>query len=299
MISSYSSIFNLGHKALDVLFDGEVLIEEKVDGSQFSFRKIRDTEEIEFRSRGREIFLPCTYKLFSNAIDYVLSVKDKLLSGYTYRGEVLAKPKHNTICYERVPKNNIVIFDIDFGDQRYLSHREKFMLAADIGLETVPLLFQGIIDDIESLRAFFERDSFLGGAKIEGIAIKNYNHFGPDKKTLMGKWVSEDFKEKHISNWKKTNPSNQDMIAKLIGTYRNENRWAKAVQHLKEDGELVHEPKDIGNLMKEVCLDVHKECEEEIKELLWKFAWPKISRGIVGGLPEWYKNKLAESQFKK
>jgi hypothetical protein len=34
---SYSSIYALGHKALAELFMEPVLIEEKVDGSQFSF----------------------------------------------------------------------------------------------------------------------------------------------------------------------------------------------------------------------------------------------------------------------
>ena len=36
-IRSYSSPFNLGHKALAVLFSGSVTVQEKIDGSQFSF----------------------------------------------------------------------------------------------------------------------------------------------------------------------------------------------------------------------------------------------------------------------
>lgn len=34
---SYPSIYAIGHKELDELFDDPVLVEEKVDGSQFSF----------------------------------------------------------------------------------------------------------------------------------------------------------------------------------------------------------------------------------------------------------------------
>ena len=34
---SYPSIFNLGHKAIERLLDGPVNVEEKIDGSQFSF----------------------------------------------------------------------------------------------------------------------------------------------------------------------------------------------------------------------------------------------------------------------
>jgi hypothetical protein len=36
-MQSYSSIFNLGHKAVADIFKTPVLCEEKVDGSQFSF----------------------------------------------------------------------------------------------------------------------------------------------------------------------------------------------------------------------------------------------------------------------
>ena len=34
---SYPQIYNLGHKAIAGIFDDDVLIEEKIDGSQFSF----------------------------------------------------------------------------------------------------------------------------------------------------------------------------------------------------------------------------------------------------------------------
>ena len=37
---SYGKIFNLGHKETEALFDGPVVVEEKIDGSQFSFGSI-------------------------------------------------------------------------------------------------------------------------------------------------------------------------------------------------------------------------------------------------------------------
>jgi hypothetical protein len=49
--------------------------------------------------------------------------------------------------------------------------------------------------------------------------------------------------------------------------------------------------------MKEVSVDVYEECADEVKEILFKWAWPRISRGITGGLPEWYKDKLLAKQF--
>jgi len=298
MINSYSKIYSLGHRELDSLFSDPVLIEEKIDGSQFSFTKTLEGD-IRFRSKGREIYLPCDDKLFKPAIDYVCSIFNNLHPGWIYRRETLSSPRHNALTYSRTPRHNIIIFDIDTGLEQYLSYDEKVVEAARIDLEVVPVLFEGTITDIEELKMFFDHESFLGGTKIEGMVIKNYKQFGRDKKTIMGKWVSEAFKEKHSVNWKKENPTRSDLLDVLILEYKHENRWLKAVQHLKEANLLENSPRDIGNLIKEVQQDIFDECVEEIKYKLWKWAWPKISRGVVRGLPEWWKNKLAESQFNK
>ena len=49
--------------------------------------------------------------------------------------------------------------------------------------------------------------------------------------------------------------------------------------------------------MKGVPLDVEKECGGAIRDALYAWAWPKIRRGIIAGLPEWYKEQLLEKQF--
>jgi hypothetical protein len=154
-----------------------------------------------------------------------------------------------------------------------------------------------VISDWETLKQFLENESVLGGVKIEGMVIKNYYRFGRDKKVLMGKYVSEAFKEVHGKEWKKNNPNSGDVVTKLINTYRTDARWNKAIQHMRDSGELTNSPKDIGELLKEINVDILKEEEENIKKELFKFAWPKISRGVIAGFPEYYKNKLAERQF--
>lgn len=301
-IHSYPKILNLGHKYLDNLFKEEVLIEEKVDGSQFSFRRI-SADTVTYRSKGREIFYPVTDALFRDAVAYVESHKDLLTLGWTYRGEVFCKPQHNTILYGRIPNNHVAIFDIDTHEEKFLTYEEKKTEAARCGFETVPVLYRGIVNSVEELRTLLETKSFLGTdlvqPVVEGIVIKNYQRISIDGKTLMGKWVREEFKELNGTTFKNANPSHGDYLEKVVEIYRNANRWQKAVQHLAEAGTLTGEPKDIGPLMKEVSVDVLKECELEIKEKLFAFAWPKICRGITRGLPDWYKEELAKKQFEK
>lgn len=290
---SYPEIFNLGHRALRELFADPVLVEEKIDGSQFSFGRFNG--ELRARSKGAVINTTLPEKMFSKAVENVgqLDLRD----GWTYRSEYLQKPKHNVLAYERTPKLNVIIFDINSGDECYLSYTEKMAEAERLGLEVVPILYEGMITEQKFLLDFLERVSVLGGQKIEGFVMKNYSKFGPDKKALMGKYVSEQFKEVHAHEWREANPTTGDVIQRLIVGLKTPARWQKAVQHLREAGELTDSPKDIGALIKEVQADIRKECGQEIAEALVQYALPHILRGTIAGLPEWYKEQLMQRQF--
>lgn len=295
MLSSYPSIFNLGHRAVKDLFNTPVLIEEKVDGSQFSFGL--QSGVLVMKSKGAVLYEPVTDKLFKAACEYVISIKDKLQEGWVYRGEVLARPRHNALEYERTPQNNIIIFDIECGDQDFISPIEKYVIAGQLGFEVVPVLFEGKVENLEQLKAFFEKTSILGKAKIEGMVFKNYAMYGLDKKVLMGKWVSEAFKEVHNAEWKSANPNKADFLTVLISGMKTEARWNKAIQHLREAGKITDSPQDIGLLLKEIQTDTKKEMEDELKERIFAYHWPQIARGIIAGFPEFYKTLLAKKQF--
>jgi len=300
-VHSYSSPYAVGHKMLaryedrPGIFEVEVFVEEKIDGSQFSFRK--EGDEVKFRSRKTDLY-PGNAGMFEKGVQSVLEVADRLSEGWTYRGEYLMKPKHNTLCYERVPNRNVVIFDIEKAPNDFLTPDQRMEEATRLGFDVVPVYFTGMIDDMNQLKQFLTKVSILGGP-IEGIVIKPKSQmlFGIDKKLLMAKFVAEDFKEKHEGEWKKSNPGRKDIVQEIIETYKTPQRWNKAVQHLREAGKLEGSPRDIGLLMKEVPSDVYKECAEEIKEQIFKYFWRQISRALTSGLPEWYKEKLAKDAF--
>jgi len=302
-ISSYSLIYALGHKELETagLFSGPVVVEEKVDGSQFSFMQTVDGEFV-CRSKGKDQ-TDAPDKMFEAAVENVRELP--LHPGWIYRGEVLNKRKHNALFYDRVPEKNVVIFDIDRGVEDYLTPDEKRAECARIGLECVPLIYSGTWPpgggdttvSMEALTAFLDRISFLGGPKIEGVVIKAYGLYGRDKKTIMGKFVSEAYKEVHKKSWGDANPQARDVIQQLIVSLHTEARWCKAIQHLEERGERQHAPQDIGPLLKEISTDVLKEEEDAIRDILFHWAWPRISRGMTAGFPQWYKELLAEEGF--
>jgi hypothetical protein len=294
-IYAYPSVYAIGHKAIEGIFNDDVIVEEKIDGSQFSFGVLDGN--LVCRSKGAELIVDAPEKMFTKAIETAKRLSATLRPEWIYRAEFLAKPKHNTLAYNRTPKDNLIIFDICPGLESYLSPEEKRQEAERLGLECVSLLFVGKVESIIQFRAFLELASVLGGNKIEGVVIKNYSSFTKDKTIAIGKFVSETFKEIHGGKWRKENPTSTDIITELIIRYRTPARWQKAVNHLREAGTLLGSPQDIGALIREVPDDVKKECEEEIKQALFDYAWSKIRRGITAGLPEWYKDELAKSAF--
>lgn len=292
---SYPSIYNLGHAATAELFDGPVVVEEKVDGSQFSFGVFDG--EVKCRSKGQQIIVGHPEGMFAAAVEMVKQKAHLLKEGFTYRGEYLQKPKHNTLAYSRIPAGYVILFDINPAQESYMSYDDKAFEAERIGLEVVPLMHLGEVRSADEVRAFLDRESVLGGQKVEGVVIKNYAKFGPDKKALMGKFVSEAFKEKHQLAWKQANPNSSDIVTDLVKAFKTEARWRKAVQHLREDGKLENSPRDIPLVLQEIQRDLSVECSEDIVRELMRWAKPKIMRGVIAGAPEWYKQLLMESQF--
>lgn len=292
-ISSFSKVYNIGHRDILELFDSDTEISEKVDGS---FGSCCKKDGVFYaRSKGEQIIIDAPQKLFSNFITNVSKLD--LHDGWIYCGEVFQSQYHNCIKYDRAPKNNFILFAIDKGEQNYLSYEELAEEANRIGLEVVPLFYRGKIDNLDQLKQYLECESILGGSKVEGIVCKRFDRFTRDGKTMMGKLVSEAFKETNKSEFRKSNPSKTDIELILIEKYRNENRWLKSVQHQRESGKLENSPKDIGILIKEIRKDVLEEEKENIKDELFKFYWEKIERGITRGFPEFYKEYLAKNSF--
>ena len=300
MIKAFPKIFAVGQRYVQDIFEDEVEVTEKIDGSQFSVAKIDN--ELIFRSRGRIQQQDCPDKLFKEGIDYLLSVKDKIPNDTQFYMEYLKKSNHNVLSYGRIPKNHFVLFGVYFfKEDRFLSKSQMLSSYADmIDIESVPVLFKGKIENFEELKKMLQTTSFLGKSKIEGIVIKNYHkdlmlggHIIP---IMCAKYVSEEFKEVHDKNWKreKTVKGRWETFKEK---YQTEARWLKSLFYLRDNGELEESPKDIGKLMKRVNLDITEECKEEICEFLWKEFSRELLRQSTKGLAEWYKEYLAKNNF--
>lgn len=295
-IYPFPKIFKLGHRNVKAIFDGDVEITEKVDGSQFNFGVVNG--ELCMRSKGAVVYPECPDKLFAEAVEYVLSIKDLLRNGIVYHCEYLKKPRHNVLCYGRVPKNHLMCFGISKHDGTFMEvQREAWSL--EIGVEPVPVIYRGKVDGFGFISELLNNDSVLGNTKIEGVVIKNYSQQlligGQCIPVMSAKYVSEAFKERHGQDAKTFKTKGR--IEDFMQSFRAEPRWRKAVQHLRERGELDGSPRDIGDLMKEVHQDIVTECKDEIVDFLWKEYSKKIKRVATAGLAEWYKEQLEKENF--
>jgi hypothetical protein len=297
-ISAFPKIYTLGKREIENIFKGEVEITEKVDGSQFCFGVNHDGE-IVLRSKGQVLYLTSD-NMFNLAVKWLNDNKDMILSvlakdTYVY-GEFLNKPKHNVLVYGRVPVNNIMVFGVKVG-LNFVHEYEGIKKYADaLGLETVPLVYKGVVENVEQITELVTKTtSVLGNEIIEGIVVKNYSQHTVigDKQLCFGKYVREGFKERHGGEWKAIGNKLEDWIK----SFQSEARWQKAVIHLREKGLLEDSPKDIGNLFKEIHHDILKEETDEIKEFLFKHHIDRIKRVASAGCAEWYKDQLLKRAF--
>jgi hypothetical protein len=301
MINAFPKIFAIGSRQTERLFMGEVEITEKIDGSQIGFGVING--ELFIRSKGARMYVDNPEKMFSIAIDIINDrYKTGLLDeGLFYYGEYLRSPRHNIIHYGRVPNNHIALYGVYYTkNQSWADYSNIELEAKRLDLESVPLLHQGKINSIEELKVNLSRISILGKEKIEGFIVKNYAEQlmigGQVIPLLMGKYVSEDFKEVHKKEWKSEN-TNKGKWEIYKSQFCNTARWSKAIHYLRDSGLIDFSPKDIGKLIKRIQEDITEEEKENIKEWLFNEFGGELLRESIKGFPQWYKEYLLENSY--
>lgn len=307
MIPSYAKSYNIGHRALVQYFDSIVenetwVVEEKIDGSQFSFSRRGD--DFFFRSKNKPFPSDVPEKMFSFGVEKVLELGTELRDGWVYRGEYLRSPKHGALSYKSIPSKHVVIFDVEDEHGRLLSTERRTDEAERLGFTAVRIIsrFNSAPSEmLPVLNGWLEEESQLGGPKVEGVVIKRTERLLFDDQTsklMIAKYVSETFREDQKKAWKQDNPGRNDVVQRLILEYQSKARLEKSIQRLKDSGDWDGSPKDIGPLMKLFPDDLLEDHKEDIKDALFTHFWSHIRRGVVAPIPRWYKEWLVENGTK-
>lgn len=297
VIPDYPSILTVGARGTERLLHGEIVVQEKVDGSLFAFG-IDAQGNIGCRSKRQQLDMDAPPAMFAAAVDSIRRGTVNWIPGYTslvLYCEYLNQPKHNALAYDRMPNNRLVLFDVSkdgvLQDPACLSHYAELL-----GIDVIPQLYRGNVAHLNDLKPLLEQPSYLGGQTVEGIVIKNYNELvalGGNTYPVFCKWVNEAFKERNADTWSKQ--SNKNKLETYLESFRTEARWLKAIQHLREQGALLDAPQDIGPLIKEVHRDIEQEEAENIRHELYSMCIGEIKRHATRGLAEKYKAWLADN----
>lgn len=298
-IRTYPKIQGLGKfRDAEKIKIGTVYLEEKVDGSLF--RTFVHNNERQYGSKSQSP----PDGMFAKAVENMNRILDTCVFPVPIMiyAEYLSKPTMNTLSYDRVPKDNLIVFDVDVNGE-YMKPDAKAKFAKDLGLECVPLLAEvdGSQITTDYLKSFFEIKSILGGQNIEGVVVKNYSQFYTVEpyvgNPIFVKYVRDDFMELNKANWRKER-SKTYFIDIMAETLKSPARYLKAIQHLKEQGKLANHMRDTPLLIEEVCKDILEEEGVRLKEEVWDHFWRnEIKSRVVKGIPVWYKEFLAKELF--
>jgi len=153
-LSSYGKVYGVGHKDIADLLSGGVVVEEKIDGSQFSFSFGEDgnIKTLQCRSNGQQlpliivesaespVHVGTSEKMFNKAVASA-ALRTHAHPGWVYRCEYLQSPKHNTLAYERTPTDNLILFDVmtGAGNVSFARRESRRGRAARLGMRALLL----------------------------------------------------------------------------------------------------------------------------------------------------------------
>lgn len=313
-IPSYPKARSLSPKYHEELLSGRVIVQEKLDGSQFSW--LRDGSELVARSKNthRDVYNPDN--MFGPAINYLRQNLDDVPEGIVFRGEAFMSPNHNVLDYERAPEGYIVLFGARrIDDDSWFSSDELVSVADEIGIETARTWYEGDAEELVSALGISDDDQFdalhdammnefitdeesmLGGVEPEGVVIKNHTSPMPYARFAVGKVVRDDFKERvqHESPAAQTKNTREQLLDEYASG--KEARWDKVIQHATEDGELDAEPSDLAHLIPALREDLFTEAEDEVKQALWDDFKNALFKKVKAQFPEHYKQRLREGEI--
>ena len=187
-MKKYPKIFALGKEETEGLLDGELVLQEKIDGGNFRFM-FKDGEVI-FGSRTQE-FESDDVEQWKRVINYLKTqVKDKKKKeGVIFFGEAILR---HTLNYDFDKMPAFLGFDVwHIKKEEFLPYKKVLKLFKQYDIELCPFIKQGIWNkDLSEKDLEIPRSKYVDNW-AEGIMIKNY------KKQIFGKVVSDKFKEEN------------------------------------------------------------------------------------------------------
>lgn len=269
-----------------------IIIQEKIDGANFSIRYDNENDSIAAFSRKKPLDevnnLRGAYQ-WSLKQDKEL-IKKVLGDNLILFGEWLCP---HTIVYPKERYHKPYFFDVyDVSSERYLVQEEVRRIIRELGLTYVPVFYDGNFVSWDSIYEFVGRTE-LGGETGEGIVIKNMTRLNDPNTRLpfYVKIVCEKFSE--TKGVKK--PIDPDKLKRteelqlLVDSIVTENRITKILHKMIDDNVIPEDwnehsmqviAKNIGKLIYEDCVKEEPETVEAVGYTFGKLAHRKAMNTV-------------------
>jgi len=277
----YPKIYRYDSRYCDELFDDEVEISLKKDGSNFRF----SWTGTELVWGSRKVLKP-TGKPFNSAKEYVEERAKELPTNWIVFGEVIGGINQHRIVYKGI-HIDVVVFDVyDIHTERFLPSKEWMERIKSVGFNTVEILdTQDVNEALDEARRRNE----------EGIVIKNYSN------QVFGKAVLENFKAKKSAKSPLQQPDKKYERMFLIQTV-TEHRVSNIIHALQDEGKFEWSMKSMPTLIKAVYEDI---IEEELVDFIMdhpkidSFSFKHVKKALGGMVAGILKSLMTERRLKK
>ena len=276
----------------------EIIIQEKIDGANFSIRYDRESDQVMAFSRKKELNFSETLRgawTWSQQLSKE-AVAETLGTNLVIFGEWLCK---HTVLYPAERYSKPYFYDVyDVAAEQYLPQCEVKKVVEKLGLTYVPVFYEGKFVSWEHAMQFVGKTQ-LGGDYGEGIVIKNMTRLNDPNTRLpfYTKIVCEQFSEtKPIKKRLPPDPVEQaerERATALTASIVTEARVRKLIHKfvdealIPEDWDEQHMStiaKNLGKAVYNDCVKEEPDTVAEIGQLFGKFASStamKIARDIL------------------
>jgi len=294
---SFPKVRRIDKPVVKHILNDEVVVTEKLDGSQFRILLTRDGFDVGSKNVDGIDNVDSMFSLGVKRAEEVWrrfvdsGLPDEYGNMVIYT-EYLSKEKHNTLSYSKIPVNNLYLFGM------YLLNHENEAgiddmnyIAKKLDIDAPNVIFTGKLT-LDELQELIKQESYFGGTLMEGAVIINYNQYALApydelRWRLRAKMVREDFKELNHKEWKE---KKKDISKKFLDGFVTYPRLIKVLHKLEEEGKLVNEMVDLPLIFEEYWRDLLEEESDTLAELLVKEYKRKAEKKIMGI----YKNILQE-----
>ena len=267
-----------------------IIIQEKIDGANFSIRYDEDDNVIRAYSRKKELNkendLRGAFGWSQNLnVDLVRSVLGNNLILFA---EWLVP---HTVKYPQERYNNVYCYDVyDTENEQYFSQDKVKEIVDKLGLIYVPVFYDGEFTSWEDVKEFVGKTE-LGGEYGEGIVIKNQTKLNNKNLRLpyYTKIVCEEFCEtKAQKKYKVLNIdafAAREFIQEKVSSVVTEARVRKLIHKMVDDGIIPEDwsSRDMSVIAKNLGREVYYDCLEEEPDIVNEIGslFGKFASGIA------------------